>query len=289
MPTSVEAGFNDFLARLALTQIQSKTANEKITSIRNFFANDFQMAEPVISVGSYRRDTIIRPQRDVDLLAVLSYDAYKNPYDNKSRDFLYMVRNALNNHYGSTEVSSKLLAVRVDFSDMVVDVVPCFRRKGGGYLMPNGKNGWLATNPPFHTDLIANADAAKANKLRPIVRLMKEWNLLNGNHLTSFHVELLVERIWRRDGAIGSPSATLASTLKVMPSWVRTTFDDPWSEGGEKVDSYLSSAERQLAIRLLEEDARNSEMAETYRLNGRVQDAFERWKVVFRQAFPSYG
>lgn len=289
MATTVESGFAELLNRLLLTQRQIEAATDKTNSVTSFFAANLTMAEPVISVGSYRRNTIIRSQRDVDLLAVLSYPAYKDYYDHSSRDFLYMVRNALNDHYGSTEVSSKRLAVKVDFSDIVVDVVPCFRREGGGYLMPNGNNGWLATNPPYHTQLVDQANTNKAGRLRPLVRLMKEWNIRNGNHLSSFHVELMVERMWRTASIGSSYSAALASTITTMQSWLRDPFDDPWTDGGAAVDSYLSTSARQQALRFLNEDAQNSAKAEAHRTNGSTEAAFECWGRVFRNGFPAFG
>lgn len=289
MAMTVAAGFAELLSRLDLTATQKLTAKAHINSIISFFKANFDLSSAgAFYTGSYRRGTMIRWTRDVDILAALSVAKYDPVYGNDSSKFLYMVRNALNDHFGSTQVSTKQVAVKVDYSDITADVVPCFPRKGGGFLMPNGTGGWRGTNPPFHTTLMKEADEAHSMRLKPIVRLMKAWNYQNGHHLSSIHVELMVERMWR-EVAIGSvTSAAAAESLRVMPSWLQSTFPDPWPDG-RPIDADLSRDDRDVAIRLLKEDAARSAQAEQDRKAGRVESAFERWGVVYRGAFPAFG
>jgi hypothetical protein len=256
--------------------------------VKRFFSDNFVMAQNgAWATGSYSRGTLTRWQRDVDLMAALSVSEYDSTYGNDSRKFLYFVRDALDEEYESTKVSSRLVSVKLDFSDFVVDVVPCFRRDGGGFLIPNGAGGWKATNPPFHYELMKDADAAHGNRLKPLARLMKAWNLANGHHLASFHVELMTERMWR-DDKIGPYAGAVASTLKTMPSWLRNAFPDPWAAGGN-IDADLSRDDRAVAIRMLEEDADNAEQAIAYVDQGQTEKAFKRWDVVYHGYFPGYG
>jgi hypothetical protein len=289
MATSVAAGFTELLNRLALTDRQRSTAKSHIENIISFFTSNFVLASAgVFYTGSYRRGTMVRPTRDVDILAALSVKEYDGTYGDDSSKFLYMVRNALNDRYGATTVSSKRVAVKLDFSDVVADVVPCFPRQGGGFLMPNGTGGWRGTNPPVHTRLMREADEAQTGRLKPVVKLLKAWNIQNGYHLSSIHVELMVERMWRGSGIGSVLSSAVAKTLKTVPSWLSSSFPDPWPDG-QPIDSDLSSAERALAIRLLKEDAGRAANAEEDRLAGRIKQAFERWDVVYRDSFPAYG
>jgi hypothetical protein len=116
---------------------------------------------------------------------------------------------------------------------------------------------------------------------------MKAWNFANSHHLTSFHVELMVERMWR-DCAIGAWPAAMAATIKTMPSWLRSAFADPWPDGA-RVDQYLSDSDREQVIRMLEEDTNGSAQAEQYRQDGREELAFQRWNSVYRHTFPAFG
>ncbi|MGA2307459.1 MAG: hypothetical protein ABSH29_25225 [Acidimicrobiales bacterium] len=288
MATSVPGAFNQLLTNFKLTDTQADSVRTKISTISDFFETNFAMAEGPIAIGSYARNTIIRSERDVDLLAPLSYGKYKATYDNDPQGLLYMVRNKLNSRFSTTNVSSKRVAVKIDFSDVSVDVVPCFKREGDGYLMPNGSGGWMATNPAYHTRLMFDQNAAHEHYLKPVVKFMKFWNFANGSHLSSLHVELMTERIWR-DANMGKLySYAVAETLRCMPSWVKTNFADPWKDGA-KIDSYLTRDERKVATRLLDQDATNAKNAEILRKEGRVEKAFAKWSVVYRNEFPAYG
>jgi len=212
MATTVPAGFDELLRRLALTENQKTTAAGHIASVKSFLENYFEMTtDGAFSTGSLRRQTMVRWTRDVDIMAVLSVPRYYSVHQDDSSRFLYMVRDALNERFDSTTVSSKRLAVRLDFADIVVDVVPCFRREGGGYLMPNGAGGWRATNAPFHSTLMKNANIASGQRLKPVVKLMKAWDIRNGHHLLSIHVELMVERMWRSAKVLTAPYSSLVA------------------------------------------------------------------------------
>lgn len=290
MATTVQAGFSVLLSRQHLADIQKATADTRIVGLKKSFANNFAMAAGgVFLAGSYGRGTICRGQRDIDLIAPLSYPTYKATYDNDPKGFLYFVRKRLNERYYATKVSSKRVAVTLDFTGISVDIVPCFPRFGDGYLMPNGKGDWMPTNPKFHNTFFAKVNGTHGNDFKPLVRLIKAWNLANGKHLRSFHIEVILERMW--DGkAIDSDAwpKVVASTLNAMGSYVRNKKYDPW-DSSIRVDDYLSSDERSLVIRLLNADAERAKTAEQYRKGGKTEKAFERWGVVYNHKFPSYG
>lgn len=285
MATTVLAGFNELLARQRLTDNQIQTAQVRQRGIIDFFNRTFRMDQPAFAVGSYARQTICAGQRDIDFMAPMSTSELPQPPD--SSRFLYRVRDALNSGYQTTTVSSKRVAVSTDFTVIKVDVVPCITRPGGGYLMPDGAGGWMATNPLAHMQLIHDADTAQNHRLRPLVKMLKAWNLANGRHLQSFHIEAMVERMWR-GVAIADWPAAVASTIKTTPTWLASPFPDPWPYG-KPLDASLSYIERTQAIRLLESDAATAEQAEVYRAAGNHRAAIERWGVVYRGTFPAYG
>jgi hypothetical protein len=222
MARSVEAAFNELLDRQRLTSTQVGVADTRIKTLQDFFDNNFTMAERAFKTGSYARGTICSGQKDVDLMAPLDYPTYKDRYDNDSRGFLYYIRDQLNDRYWATKVSSRQVAVTLDFTSITADVVPCFKREGGGFFMPDGTGGWMKTNPRYHTQLIAKGDEAHNGRLKPLIRLIKAWNLANGNHLRSFHVELLVYNMWDAKTIGTIQSKNVSSTLQVMASWVNS-------------------------------------------------------------------
>lgn len=197
------------------------------------------------------------------------------------------MRDRLNQRYLATTVSSRKVCVKLDFTNIVTDVTPCFARRGAGYKMPDGRGGWMDTNPPFHATFMAEANKGHEWKLKPLVRLMKAWNIANTNHLSSFHLELMVESI-HRGTTIRSHPEEVAFTLRKLAGKVSGSFSDPWSGGG-RIDTYLSSDTRAKVVRMLNEDADRAAVAEEYRLAGRMAEAFERWNTVYARTFPAYG
>lgn len=287
MAKTVEAAFDELIGRQALTSIQEKTVTERGMRLGIYFTSNFTMAETPFYIGSFARQTSCASQRDIDMMAPFSVSVYWDRYKNDSRAFLYWVRNHLNDHYHSTEVSSRQVAVTLDFTIIAMDVVPCFRRTGGGYLMPNGAGGWMATNPPFHTQMIAAADKAKAQRLRPLVKLLKAWNIANDHLLSSFHTELMVEAM-KRAYSVGAWPSEVAAVLKTLPSWVLAPFPDPWPDG-QRVDKYLTDDTRQKVLGMLVSDAQTAAEAEALRGRGRIEEAFQKWDIVYRKTFPAYG
>lgn len=289
MATTVRLGFEEFLADLRLTPTEAAVATGRIGHIREFFAKNYVLARSPWTIGSYGRETLIRWRRDIDVMVALD-GSYWKTYEGDSAAFLYWIRNALDKEYSNTQVSTKKVAVRMMLkSDLQVDLVPTFPLKAGGFFMPDGRGGWQATNPPFHDDLMAKANVRCNSQLKPAVRLLKAWNALNGRHLRSFHLEMIVQDIWKdANGSLGSNAHVMSETLRCAGSRVRKSLSDPWPGSRDRLDSYLSSDQRALAARLLDEDAVRAKAALEHEANGKTAAAFERWAVVFNRKFPGY-
>ncbi len=289
MATTIPSAFDELLSNLRLTATEQNIAAGRVRNIQEVFPQKYVCAKPPWTIGSYGRETIIRWSRDIDLMVALS-DAYWARSKDDSRSFLYGIRNVLNAAYGETEVSTKQVAVRMKLGDgLQVDLVPTFEAISGGFYIPNGSGGWQLTNPPYHDALVTVANGRTNFGLKPIVRLMKAWNYANGRHLRSFHLEMIVERIWQNATILTPTPAMVAETLRCASDWVRSSFLDPWTSSGQMIDSYLSAAERDLAARMLDSDAADAKRALDFATQGEIAKAFERWNVVFRRQFPAYG
>lgn len=127
---------------------------------------------------------------------------------------------------------------------------------------------------------------AKGGKLLPIIRLMKAWNIANGHHLSSFHLEMLVE-IAQRPYMILSHSFEVWWTLRSLSWRVLSSFFDPWVPGG-RIDTYLPDDERARVGRMLTLAAERAEQALVYERLGMIPQAFERWNLVYNGTFPAY-
>ena len=142
------------------------------------------------------------------------------------------------------------------------------------------------TNPRYHINLIAQRDRELAGQLKSIVKLLKVWNLANGRHLSSVHIELMVAAVEYLP--IASWPVEVMFCLERLLARTATGFPDPWIPGGA-IDRDLPQAERAVARRLLEADLERARQAEAYRKAGRDEDAIARWTVVYAPLFPAYG
>lgn len=290
MALTVEASFNELLDRQGLTARQRSLAFARIGEIRDYLNGQCVMAEPVFSIGSFARGTMCEGERDIDLMMVLDVDTYWSKYQNDSSEFLYACRNTLAKKYSRTDVSSKRVAVVLDFDEIRTEVVPGFTRRGGGYLIPDGAGGWQATNPPYHTQLVAERDTVAGGRLKPVIKFMKLWNLANGHHLSSVHVELMV--VAAEVLPISVWPFEVAFCLPKLRSLVGSWFADPWTDG-QAIDRGLSDTDRSVAAALLEGDVKRATDAEQYRKAGDEAAAIGRWRVVYalrgESLFPAYG
>lgn len=291
MATTVLTGFTELQARLALTPKQREVAAGRLANLRSFFASNYEVATAPWAIGSYGRGTIVRPERDIDIMVALSVDAYWGRYQGDSRVYLRWLRDGLNRNYANTRVGVRGIAVHLALGEgLEVDLVGGFARKGGGFLIPDGQGGWMATNPPFHDQLMTDANVRTRSALKPLVRVMKAWNIMgNGHRLRSFHLEMMVERMWRKAAALPALPAAVASTLKAGGGWVREPCPDPWKGSGQNLDSYLTATARAAAAKTMDQDADRARAALDHAAGGKIEKAFERWAIVFNHEFPAYG
>ncbi len=285
MPKTVLAAFDQLLTDLALTEDQMKVAVTRHGTLRAFLKDRFALAEDPWLTGSYSRQTIVRQDRDIDVMAAFSVGKYWTNYENNSNAFVSLLREALNKQYGRSDVSTSGAAVVMAMTVFNVDVVPAFKRTGGGYLISDGADRWKPTNPPSHAQLMKDRNTADP-RLKPVVKLVKYWNIVNDAKLESFHIEMALEKMWR-NGTIGQYPKALVETFKVLSGYIET-MNDPWDAGG-RIDTYLSAVDRAKAKQMVASDVATAGKAEVLRAGGDERGAFEQWQVVFRRAFPAYG
>lgn len=292
MAATVTASFSALLGDLDLSDRQKALAEGRIEHLKSYFAAPaFEVRTPARAIGSYGRGTLVAWERDIDVIVALTDDPYWERYKGDSRSFLYWIRDGLNNAYPGTKVSSKEVAVRMFLSEnLQVDLVPAFGRdaQGNGFFIPNGSRGWLATNPLYHDHLVATSDARLGGRLKPLIRVIKAWNLANGHHLKSFHVEMMVERMWHDVSSIpASMPVAMASSLKAAASWLLNPFPDPWMSS-QNIDLYLSATDRAKVVGFFETDAADGARANAAEAAGRQAEAVDLWDAIFRRAASAF-
>lgn len=287
MPTTINAGFTKLRENLEITDLQAATVSTRQQRVREAVEKEMTVLSSFLA-GSYARSTMIAPlaQCDVDIFVVLD-PSYFQKY--RPAALLDRVRTVLLKTYTTTpKISRNGQAVTITFTDFTVDVVPCYNRKGGGFLIPDSKNDvWVETNPPAHETHTSNANKAHNGDIVPLIKMMRGWNRQINHAFSGFYLELMTINVLDK------------VTMSDFPSSVRFVFD----KGREKVkfkqhdpagfNNQINPLDGVTTV----EDAvsrfttayNRAVKAEEFAKAGKISDAYDEWRKIFGSYFPAYG
>lgn len=295
--------------------IKSKAGNDQTL---------FSLIDGDFLTGSYDRGTKIRPLNDVDLFLVLdgtqlfvvenegvaevTVEGSTNFFNPlllpryltssgyvSSHQVLLALRNALAQSYPNSRIRRDGQAVNVwlDSYQMGLDVVPAFHLLPGDgrrdyYFIPQGHGSpwWIPTNPKVDADLVSKWDEYHDRKFRPVVRLLKWWNVVrNQSRLRTYHLEVLCLHVFQNEPILGYPAA-LAQFFREAQSLLAGTCPDPTGLG-PPVDRYVNPENRRLTTAALQKASRLAARALGHSLFGKEADARRCWHVIFGRGFPA--
>lgn len=143
--------------------------------------------------GSYTRGTklpsCLDPSTDIDFMMVFR-DVRLQP-----QTYLEKVREFGNKFYSRSEVYQDHPTMVIEMQKIKFEIVPSIRlyvQAYPGYQIPGPKDSplvWMHTYPEQMKIDLDKAEQKNACLLRPLIRLMKLWNVQNGKPLTSFKIE----------------------------------------------------------------------------------------------------
>ena len=289
MAITVKSSFQRLKENLEITNLQTTTVSTRQQNIRKAVADEMTVHDSFLT-GSYSRNTLIAPlnEADIDIFIVLDSSYYHDLSGPVA--LLEKVKNVLKITYPKTpDISRNGQAVTIQFTDFMVDVVPGFKRQGGGFLIPNSvSNNWIETDPKKHVEIMSSANSSHNSDLVPLIKMIKGWNKKQNSHFSSFHLEVLALHILK------------GVTISDFPSGIRYFFDkcrdliskknlDPAGYGGD-VGSYINTQEKiKEAVDILQLAYDRALKGEEYDRQGYVKSAIETWQKVFDDYFPAYG
>jgi hypothetical protein len=284
---TVQSAFMTFKSALEITDLQVLTVSTRQANVRTAVAKDFNVLSDFLT-GSYSRHTMIAPlkEADIDVFVVLDSKYWeKDGY----ATLLDAVKRALKKTYPSTPaISRNGQAVTIRFTDFIVDVVPAFKRQGGGYLIPDSRGKrWLGTDPRKHVEVSAAQNNAHDGALVPTVKMVKQWNKNISFPFRSFHLEVLAWAVF--DGvALSSYPSAVRFYFDKCRAFVPKKSPDPAGYNSD-VGSYLSSSSVDSAVAALQTAYERAVKAENYAKAGNHALAIGEWRKVFGTKFPAYG
>lgn len=165
---------------------------------------DFIVQDHFLS-GSYPRSTAIRPLDDVDVIFVVDPSHWMKSRSGVlpfPKDVLSTFEEALAKLYPSTELRFQRRSIGLRMHHLNVDVVPAISADGVGserLLIPDIEtNTWIRSAPKMHTVLATEINQANGELFKPLVKLLKTWNMGAPERLRfkSFCVETIAARLF---------------------------------------------------------------------------------------------
>lgn len=186
---------NSHLVNLASDLVLSGTEKSNITTSINtlssrldaYFGNGIN---DKLQFGSSCRGTIL-PRKadgksDVDYMVIFdTSDGHKKP-----QTYLDRLRRFAENKYTRSEISQSSPTIVLSLNHIRFELVPAVYSYG--YLIPSPRSSWeewMSTDPLSANRQISDKNTAENNKIKPLVRLVKYWNSMQGYPFSSYELE----------------------------------------------------------------------------------------------------
>jgi Second Messenger Oligonucleotide or Dinucleotide Synthetase domain len=210
---AVRQRFEQFHGNLFLTPLQLEDAQTKRAGVVNCLNRHYHDSQSETDnsfmIGSWGKNTHIRPPRDIDLYFILPpavYYRFQNYAYNRQSALLQEVKNVLSRTYPNTDMSADGQIVLVRFDSYAVEVVPAFLLQSNQYWIchTTDQGSYKTTDPWAEARHIEAIDAACNQNLRPLIRMLKAWQFNSSVPIKSFQLELVAAAFiqqcpWRKN------------------------------------------------------------------------------------------
>lgn len=287
MPRTVDEGFRDFLTKLTPTATESAAAKSHRASIEARLKRDFDLRR-FRRIGSFGNGTSISGYSDVDYLASVPTERLTQ----NSTSSLGKVRDALADRFPNTGVRVSCPAVVVPFgskkSETTEVVLADFVKEEKGfkiYEIADCQGGWMRASPDAHLAYVAAANNRLNGKVKPLIRFLKAWKFYRDVPISSFYLELRVARYTNGESSI-IYDVDVHRVLNVLWDGQLASMYDPMGVSGS-ISACTTVARKADALSKLSTAMTRAEKAVAARTD-RPSDAFDWWRLVFNDAFPTY-
>lgn len=146
--------------------------------------------------GSFVRGTklpkSIDPDTDIDYMVVFDSSRFKpQTYIDKIREFANM-------YYSSSTIHQDHPTMVIDLGNVRFEIIPAVKMYGASYSRYNipaphqSILQWIDTYPEEIEHSLNESNRCNNFMLKPLIRLLKYWNVTNGKILTSYKIEQYV-------------------------------------------------------------------------------------------------
>lgn len=197
---AVTQRFTQFHRNLRLTVLQHADGltkrNGVVGCLNRHYYGLISDTDHSFLIGSWGKDTAIRPPRDVDLYFLLPPDVYhrfQSHIWNRQSALLQEVKEVIVETYPDTDMRGDGQVIIVRFETYNVEVVPAFLLTNGNYWIcdTHDKGSYKETAPWAEVNHIETIDMSNNRNLRPLIPMLKCWQNYCSVPIKSFELELL--------------------------------------------------------------------------------------------------
>lgn len=198
---SVDKRFNTFLKNITLTQNQLEDAKTKYDGVCKklhdyYYSNTPYTGSTKLLIGSYGKNTNIRPPRDVDVMFIMPYEKfeqYNSHEGNAQSQLLQDIRSILLEKYPDVNIRGDGQVVVLPFEGgHNIELVPAWLLNNGKYYIPDTHEGgtWKTVDPKDEIKNIQDSDDRSNGNTRNLIRMIKAWQLECNVPIKSLAIEL---------------------------------------------------------------------------------------------------
>lgn len=283
----VDDAFEKCRSTLEITTTETNFASRKHTDIRALVRDSWSLDDDFLT-GSYRRETKTKKLKDVDIFVVLApggpQAGLRQAHPSAVLDELAGV---LRKVYSDVKPDGFACVVKFGPEEEVAsfEVVPAFKRSGGGWEIPDADRGdWISTNPKRHHELSTEKNGECDGKFVPFVKMIKGINRETGEPINpSFLLEVMAQSL------VKPPFIRYQDEIVSFLASAADQAMDDWKDPagiGPAVNGRMSTWERQQMAETLRGWLAIAEEAVRLEDDGRERDAVEEWRRLFGWRMP---
>ncbi|WP_158787280.1 nucleotidyltransferase [Granulicella sp. L46] len=291
MALSVDAGFGELIETIRAKQGEVESAAGHRASIDAKLRSVFG-STALFRTGSFGNGTNVAGYSDVDYFAVI-------PVENLKADSaitLDEVATALRDRFPFTDIRINGPAVKVPFGldgAEATEIVPVhhtgFTKLGfRQFDMPDGKGGWKFSAPESHNAYVSAVDDKFSGKAKLLIRLLKAWKYYKNVPLKSFYLEIVTAAYASAEKAIVY-QLDIPRVMRLLLQNGVTRVRDPRFPNDEMwLDPCATETQRKEIAEHLKRAVDWAEEAWVSEVANDMEEAFDRWDLVYNWEFPTY-
>ena len=280
----VDNAFEKLKTNLEITPTERKLAQTRHRLVRDHIRGSWELIGDFLT-GSYKRRTMTKKLKDVDIFVVVDPNGPQAPLANGSGSAAVLaLHEVLASRWSDLDVDDNVVTINYGDEDVAsYEVAPVFPRKGDGYLMPNGAD-WMDTDPQQQAVLVTAKNKKCEENFVPFVKMVKGINREAGEPVEpSFLFEVMALEL------VLEPFGKYRDEIRFFLASVADRLMDDWADPvgiGPDVNEGIPVQQRRLLSEVVRGWLTVAEEALRLEYEGKERAAVEKWRELFGWRMP---